>query len=57
MVLMTTDLLYGMPGLSERSVMTNIQLYATQVVPRVRELLADREPAAPREPLPVGEGL
>jgi probable LLM family oxidoreductase len=34
------DLKYGMPGLREQSVMTNIELYGTQVVPRVRELLA-----------------
>jgi probable LLM family oxidoreductase len=37
------DLKYGMGGLSQESVMTNIELYGTQVVPRVRELLADRE--------------
>ena len=34
------DLKYGMGGLSHRTLMTNIELYGTQVVPRVRELLA-----------------
>jgi probable LLM family oxidoreductase len=34
------DLKYGMGGLSQESVMTNIELYGTEVVPRVRELLA-----------------
>jgi alkanesulfonate monooxygenase SsuD/methylene tetrahydromethanopterin reductase-like flavin-dependent oxidoreductase (luciferase family) len=34
------DLKYGMGGLSHESLMTNIELYGTQVVPRVRELLA-----------------
>ena len=36
------DLQYGMGGLSHTALMTNIELYGTQVVPRVRELLADR---------------
>ena len=35
------DLKYGMGGLSHEALMTNIELYATKVVPRVRELLAD----------------
>jgi probable LLM family oxidoreductase len=34
------DLKYGMGGLSHRALMLNIELYGTQVVPRVRELLA-----------------
>jgi probable LLM family oxidoreductase len=34
------DLKYGMGGLSHRALMTNIELYGTQVVPRVRELVA-----------------
>ncbi|MEA2628547.1 MAG: hypothetical protein QOJ10_1007 [Chloroflexota bacterium] len=34
------DLKYGMGGLSHEILMTNIELYGTQVVPRVRELLA-----------------
>jgi probable LLM family oxidoreductase len=38
------DLKYGMGGLSHAALMTNIELYGTQVVPRVRELLADPEP-------------
>jgi alkanesulfonate monooxygenase SsuD/methylene tetrahydromethanopterin reductase-like flavin-dependent oxidoreductase (luciferase family) len=36
------DLKYGMGGLSQGALMTNIELYGTQVIPRVRELL---EPA------------
>src|SRR3984893_14024824 len=34
------DLKYGMGGLSHKILMTNIELYGTQVIPRVRELLA-----------------
>ncbi|MDX6644092.1 MAG: hypothetical protein QOD76_2054, partial [Solirubrobacteraceae bacterium] len=37
------DLKYGMGGLSHRALMTNIELYGTQVIPRVRELLARPE--------------
>ena len=37
------DLKFGMPGLSQETVMTNVELYGTQVIPRVRELWADRE--------------
>ena len=33
------DLKYGMGGLSHQALMTTIELYGTQVVPRVRELL------------------
>jgi probable LLM family oxidoreductase len=33
------DLKYGMGGLSHEALMTNIELYGTRVVPRVRELL------------------
>ena len=33
------DLKYGMPGLPHQALMTNIELYGTQVIPRVRELL------------------
>jgi probable LLM family oxidoreductase len=39
------DLKYGMGGLSHAALMTNIELYGTQVIPRVRELLA-REPVS-----------
>jgi probable LLM family oxidoreductase len=35
------DLKYGMGGLSHEALMTNIELYGTQVIPRVRELLDD----------------
>jgi probable LLM family oxidoreductase len=34
------DLKYGMGALSHEALMTNIELYGTQVIPRVRELLA-----------------
>jgi probable LLM family oxidoreductase len=33
------DLKYGMPELTQQALMTNIELYGTQVIPRVRELL------------------
>ena len=33
------DLKFGMPGLSQETVMTNIELYGKQVIPRVRELM------------------
>jgi hypothetical protein len=32
-----------MGGLSHRALMTNIELYGTQVIPRVRELLDTKE--------------
>jgi hypothetical protein len=34
------DLKYGMPGLAQRAMMSNIELYGTEVIPRVRALLA-----------------
>jgi alkanesulfonate monooxygenase SsuD/methylene tetrahydromethanopterin reductase-like flavin-dependent oxidoreductase (luciferase family) len=34
------ELKYGMVGLTNQALMTNIELYGTQVIPRVRELLA-----------------
>jgi len=34
------DLKYGMGGLSHQALMTTIELYGNQVIPRVRELLA-----------------
>jgi len=34
------DLKYGMVGLSHQALMTNIELYGIQVIPRVRELMA-----------------
>ncbi len=37
------DLKFGMPGLSQDTVMKNVELYGTQVIPRVRELRGDRE--------------
>jgi alkanesulfonate monooxygenase SsuD/methylene tetrahydromethanopterin reductase-like flavin-dependent oxidoreductase (luciferase family) len=44
------DLKFGMPGLSQQAVTSNIELYGNQVIPRVRDLWADREP----EPSSVG---
>jgi probable LLM family oxidoreductase len=41
------DLKYGMPELPHRAAMTNIELYGTQVIPRVRELLAQEPVPAP----------
>jgi probable LLM family oxidoreductase len=35
------DLKYGMGGLAHEALMTNIELYGTQVVPRVRELCGE----------------
>jgi probable LLM family oxidoreductase len=35
------DLKYGAGGLSHESLMTNIELYGRQVIPRVRELMAE----------------
>ena len=34
------DLKFGMPGLTQDAVMTNVELYGTKVIPRVRELWA-----------------
>jgi probable LLM family oxidoreductase len=34
------DLKFGMPGLTHESLMRNIELYGTQVIPRVRDLAA-----------------
>jgi probable LLM family oxidoreductase len=35
------DLKFGMPGLSQDAAMTNVELYGSKVIPRVRELWAD----------------
>jgi probable LLM family oxidoreductase len=45
------DLKYGMGGLSHAALMTNIELYGTEVVPRVRELLADAPVAQRADPV------
>jgi alkanesulfonate monooxygenase SsuD/methylene tetrahydromethanopterin reductase-like flavin-dependent oxidoreductase (luciferase family) len=34
------DLKFGLPGLTQKAVMTSVELYGNQVTPRVRELLA-----------------
>ena len=34
------DLEYGLPGLTHEQLMTNIELYGHQVIPRVRDLLS-----------------
>jgi probable LLM family oxidoreductase len=36
------DLKYGMGGLSHEALMSNIELYGTQVIPRVRQLLSEK---------------
>lgn len=38
------DLKYGMGGLSHEALLANIELYGTQVIPRVRDLLARSRP-------------
>jgi probable LLM family oxidoreductase len=43
------DLKFGMPGMTQQTVMTNVELYGNQVIPRVRDLWASREP----EPSPA----
>jgi hypothetical protein len=40
------DLKFGMPGMPQDAVMTNVELYGNQVIPRVRDLWADRQPEA-----------
>jgi alkanesulfonate monooxygenase SsuD/methylene tetrahydromethanopterin reductase-like flavin-dependent oxidoreductase (luciferase family) len=42
------DLKYGMGGLGHEALMTNIELYGTKVIPRVRDLLAVNEPVLER---------
>jgi hypothetical protein len=36
-----------MPGLTHEALMTNIELYGQQVIPRVRELLGSAPPGPP----------
>jgi hypothetical protein len=38
--LMRFDLKYGLPGLTHDQLMTTVELYGHQVIPRVRELLS-----------------
>jgi probable LLM family oxidoreductase len=40
------DLKFGMPGLTQDTLLRNVELYGTQVIPRVRELCGDRQPAS-----------
>jgi probable LLM family oxidoreductase len=40
------DLKYGMGGMSHETLMTNIELYGAEVIPRVRELLSTQTVAA-----------
>jgi probable LLM family oxidoreductase len=39
------DLKFGMPGLTQDTLMRNVELYGTEVIPRVRELLDQRDRA------------
>ena len=41
------DLKYGMGGLSHDALMTNIELFGTRVIPRVREIIDDTEHHVP----------
>jgi hypothetical protein len=41
------DLRHAMGGLSHQAFMTNVELYGTRVIPRVRELLAGESGAGP----------
>jgi alkanesulfonate monooxygenase SsuD/methylene tetrahydromethanopterin reductase-like flavin-dependent oxidoreductase (luciferase family) len=50
------DLKYGMGGLSQQALMANIELYGTDVVPRVRELLAGGQ-ASTGDRLTAGEEI
>jgi hypothetical protein len=34
------DMKFGMPGMTQASLLKSIELYGTMVIPRVRELLA-----------------
>jgi hypothetical protein len=40
------DLKFGIPGLTQEAVMNNVELYGSKVIPRVRELWAERPHAA-----------
>jgi alkanesulfonate monooxygenase SsuD/methylene tetrahydromethanopterin reductase-like flavin-dependent oxidoreductase (luciferase family) len=40
------DLKFGMPGLTQDTLLRNVELYGAQVIPRVRELCGDRQPAS-----------
>jgi probable LLM family oxidoreductase len=47
------ELKFGMGGLSQASLMTNIELYGTRVIPRVRELLVRTELKHPTGQIPA----
>ena len=47
------ELKFGMGGLSHASLMTNIELYGTRVIPRVRELLERTELKQPTGQIPA----
>jgi probable LLM family oxidoreductase len=47
------DLKYGMGGLSHEVLMTNIELYGSQVIPRVRELLPQGSLRSAGNPAPL----
>jgi alkanesulfonate monooxygenase SsuD/methylene tetrahydromethanopterin reductase-like flavin-dependent oxidoreductase (luciferase family) len=40
------DLKYGMPGMTQESLLRSVELYGTRVVPRVRELIDSQVPAS-----------
>ena len=39
------NLKFGMPGLTQDTLMRNVELYGTEVIPRVRELWDERDRA------------
>ena len=49
------DLKFGMPGLTHDQIMTTIELYGTQVIPRVRERIGNGSIAAHPRPKPPDE--
>jgi alkanesulfonate monooxygenase SsuD/methylene tetrahydromethanopterin reductase-like flavin-dependent oxidoreductase (luciferase family) len=44
------DLKFGMPGLTQDTLLRNVELYGTRVIPRVRELWGDRQTALSSTP-------
>jgi len=44
------DLKFGLPGLSQRSVMANIELYGNEVIPQVRDAWTPSVPSTQPDP-------
>ena len=45
------DLKFGLPGLSQRSLVANIELYGNEVIPRVRDAWTPSVPDTQRDPV------